>query len=418
VVVITVQEALEHLLARFSPLAVETVPLLSALGRGTAEDQRATIDLPAFDHSAMDGYALRHADVRADGVLPVRGEARAAAGGASRLESGTAMRIFTGGALPLGADTVVMQENTALEADGVRIREVPELGANVRRAGSDLRAGTVALARGTAIGPGEVGLLASLGRSEVRVHRKPSIAILPTGDELRELGSALEPGSVVNSNAYSLAAAIAGAGGEARVLPIARDRLEDVRSGLRAARGADLLLTVGGASVGDYDLVGRALGEEGFSIAFHKVAIKPGKPILFGVSEALPVIGLPGNPVSAFVTFEIFVRPCIHRMRGLSRVCSELVPVKLAAATRHSRGRLEFARAKLSRRGPELVATLHAKQGSGSLPSITNTDALVLLPADQGEFEAGADLFALPLGVPMRETPPFATSALSRQTHA
>jgi molybdopterin molybdotransferase len=301
----------------------------------------------------------------------------------------------------------VIQENTALESDGARIRELPELGANVRRAGSDLRAGSVALARGSGIGVGEIGLVASLGVTQVRVHRKPSVANLPTGDELRELGRVLEPGSIVNSNAYSLAAAIAGAGAEVRVLPIARDRLEDVRAGLRAARGADLLLTIGGASVGDYDLVGRALEEEGFSIEFHKVAIKPGKPLLFGMSGELPVIGLPGNPVSAFVTFEVFVRPCIHRLRGLERVCPELVPVKLAAATRHSRGRLEFARAKLSRRGLELVATLHAKQGSGSLPSIANTDALVLLPADQGEFVAGADLYALPLGVPTRETPPF-----------
>jgi molybdopterin molybdotransferase len=414
--VITVQEALEHLLARFAPLPVETVPLLSALGRGLAEDQHAAFDLPAFDHSAMDGYAVRHADVRLDAVVPVRGEARAAAGSAPRLEPGTAVRIFTGGALPAGADTVVIQENTALEPDGVRIRELPKPGANVRRAGSDLRAGMLALARGSAIGPGEIGLLASLACTELRVHRKPSVAILPTGDELRELGSAFEPGSVVNSNAYSLAAAIAGDGAEVRVLPIARDRLEDVRAGLKAARGADLLLTIGGASVGDYDLVSRALADEGFAIEFHKVAIKPGKPILFGASEALPVIGLPGNPVSAFVTFEVFVRPCIRRMRGLSRVCSELLPVKLAAATRHSRGRLEFARAGLSRRGSELVATLHARQGSGSLPSITNTDALVLLPGDQTEFAAGADLFALPLGVPTRDTPAFATPALSRQT--
>lgn len=404
---LSVQEALERLLARFSPLTVETVPLLSAAGHALAEDQLAPFDLPAFDHSAMDGYAVRRADVSPDCVLPVRGEARAAAGGAAQLPAASAMRIFTGGALPLGADSVVIQENTVRDADGVRIREVPELGANVRRAGSDLRAGTLALARGSAIGPGEIGLLASLGRVDVRVHRKPAVAILPTGDELRELGSAAEPGSIVNSNAYSLAAAVLAAGCTPRVLPIARDRAEDIRAGLRAARGADVLLTIGGASVGDYDLVGPALRDEGFAIEFHKVAIKPGKPILFGLSDALPVIGLPGNPVSAFVTFEVFVRPCLQRMRGLSRVCSELVPVKLAAAARHSRGRLEFARARLSRQGSALVATLNAKQGSGSLPSITDTNALVLLPAEQSEFAAGAELFALPLGVPTRETPPF-----------
>jgi molybdopterin molybdotransferase len=405
--VITVQEALEQLLPRFAPLEVETLPLLSALGRALAEDQRATSDLPAFDHSAMDGYAVRHADVSADSVVPVQGEARAAAGGVASLAPCTAMRIFTGGALPRGADTVVIQEDVAVEAGGVRIRALPESGANVRRAGSDLRAGSIALGRGSVIGAGEIGLLASLGQAEVRVHRKPRVAILPTGDELRELGAPAEHGSIVNSNAYSLAAAVVSAGAEPHVLPIARDRSEAIRARLREARGADLLLTIGGVSVGDYDLVGQALRDEGFAIEFHKVAIKPGKPLLFGVSEALPVIGLPGNPVSAFVTFEVFVRPCLHRMRGLARVFGELVPVTLAAATRHSRGRLEFARARLSRQGDVLVASLHALQGSGSLPSITNTDALVLLPASQGELEAGAKLLALPIGMPSRDTPPF-----------
>lgn len=404
---ITVQEALERLLPRFAPLEVEAIPLLSALGRATAEDQRATSDLPQFDHSAMDGYAVRHAEVQAGGLLPVRGEARAAVGGAAQLAPGTAMRIFTGGALPLGADTVVIQEDTALESNAVRIRELPDLGANVRRAGSDLRAGSIALARGGDIGAGEIGLLSALGLVEVRVHRKPRVAILPTGDELRELGSVGGPGSIVNSNAYSLAAAVARAGGEPQVLPIARDRAEEIRSRLREARGADLLLTIGGVSVGDYDLVGQSLRDEGFAIEFHKVAIKPGKPLLFGLSDRLPVIGLPGNPVSSFVTFEVFVRPCISRMRGLANVFAELLPVKLEAATKHSKGRLEFARARLSRQGGSLIASLHRLQGSGSLPSITNTDALVLLPADQGSFDAGAELLALPLGVPTRDTPPF-----------
>jgi molybdopterin molybdotransferase len=405
--VITVQEALERLLARFAPLEIEAIPLLDALGRAVAEDQHATSELPPFDHSAMDGYAVRHAELSAGGLLPVQGEARAAVGGVTPLASGTAMRIFTGGALPVGADTVVIQEDTAVEANGVRIREVPAFGANVRRAGSDLRAGSVALARGSEIGPGEIGLLAALGLVEVRVHRKPRVAIVPTGDELRELGSAAEPGSIVNSNAYSLAAAVARAGAEPHVLPIARDRAEEIRARLREARGADLLLTIGGVSVGDYDLVGQSLRDEGFAIEFHKVAIKPGKPLLFGLSPAMPVIGLPGNPVSAFVTFEVFVRPCLNRMLGLANIFAELVPVKLASSAKHAKGRLEFARARLSRDGDGLIATLHASQGSGSLPSITNTDALVLLPPDRASFEAGATLSALPLGIPTRDTPPF-----------
>jgi molybdopterin molybdotransferase len=398
---------LERLLPHFAPLAVETIPLLQAQGRALADEQRASSDLPPFDHSAMDGYAVRHAELAVDVVLAVQGEARAAAGAAATLARGTVMRIFTGGVLPVGADSVVMQEDTSIEPGGVRIRELPRLGAHVRRAGSDLKAGAIALARGSVIGPGEIGLLAALGRVTVGVHRRPTVAILPTGDELRELGSPALPGSVVNSNAYSLAAAVASAGADAHVLPIARDRPESIRARLREARGSDLLLTIGGVSVGDYDLVGQALRDEGFAIEFHKVAIKPGKPLLFGTSEALPVIGLPGNPVSALVTFEVFVRPCIYRMRGLASVFAELVPVKLKAAAKHSGGRLEFARAKLSRVRGELIAELHALQGSGSLPSITNTDALVLLPPDQTEFAMGESLLALPIGLPTRQTPPF-----------
>lgn len=405
---ITVQEALERLVPRFAPLEVESVALLESLGRVLAQELHATIDLPAFDHSAMDGYAIRHDEASASGVLPVHGEARAATGGVGDLAPGTAMRIFTGGALPRGADTVVMQEDTKLESAGIRIVELPALGANVRRAGSDLRAGSLAIAQGSPIGPGEIGLLASLGKAEVQVHRKPRIAILPTGDELRELGSAALAGSVVNSNAYALAAAIARAGGEARILPIARDRSDEIRARIREARGADLLLSIGGVSVGDYDLVVPSLRSEGFEIEFHKVAIKPGKPILFGTSASMPVIGLPGNPVSAVVTFEVFVRPCIERMRGAINVFPELVPVQLAAAVKHSTGRLEFARARLSRGDGGLIATLNKLQGSGSLPSLTNTDALVLLPGDRASFEAGSVVEALLLMGAMRETPPFA----------
>lgn len=404
---ISVREALEHLLSRIDVLPVERVPLLAATGRALGEDIVADVDLPEFDHSAMDGYAIRHAEVAAGAVLPVHGEARAAAGDVPQLVAGSAMRIFTGGALPRGADTVVIQEDTSRDQAGVRFDSVPSLGANIRRAGSDLRVGSVALARGSAIGAAEIGLLAALARATVAVHRRPRVAILPTGDELRELGAPSSPGSVVNSNAHSLAAAVASAGGEPRVLPIARDRLDEVRTRIREAQGADLLLTVGGVSVGDYDFVSAALREEGFDIEFHKVAIKPGKPLLFGRSGALPVIGLPGNPVSAFVTFEVFVRPSLNRMRGLSRVFAELVPVKLAAAARHGRGRLEFARARLSRDGDVMVAELAAKQGSGSLPSIAGIDALVLLPGDESEFPAGARLLALPVYCATRAMTPY-----------
>jgi molybdopterin molybdotransferase len=290
----------------------------------------------------------------------------------------------------------------------VRIQRVPVPGANVRRTGSDLRAGALALERGSEIAPGEIGLLAALDQAEVPVHRRPRVAILPTGDELRELGNPALPGSIVNSNAYSLAAAVAAVGCEPQRLSIAHDRLDDVRARVREAAGADLLLTVGGVSVGDYDLIGEALRAEGFGIDFHKVAIKPGKPLLFGRSATLPVIGLPGNPVSSFVTFEVFVRPCLNRLRGLRRPFAELVRVKLAAALRHSRGRLEFARARLERQQGDFIARLHPLQGSGSLPSMCDVDALVLLPGEQAEFAADESVWALPLGRTARATAPYA----------
>jgi molybdopterin molybdotransferase len=261
---LSVRQALEQLLPHFAPLGAETVPLTAARERVLVDDLLAPADLPAFDHSAMDGYAVRHAELSSGALLPVHGEARARSGAAASLSPGSAMRIFTGGSLPLGADTVVMQEDTQAEPAGVRIQSVPARGANVRRAGTDLRAGMLALARGSEIGPGEIGLIAAFGQAEVRVHRRPRVAILPTGDELRELGSPALPGSIVNSNAHSLAAAVAAAGCEPQRLPIARDRREDIRARLREAASADLLLTVGGVSVGDYDLVVEALRAEGF----------------------------------------------------------------------------------------------------------------------------------------------------------
>lgn len=416
---LSVGQALAAMWPSFAPLEVEELPLLAAQGRAIAQDCIATAALPRFDLSAMDGYAVRHAELSLDRELRVLGESRAEAGEPPELAPGTAMRIFTGGKLPLGADSVVMQEDTQRSGDSVRLHAVPRLGAHVRRQGSDLRAGAIALPAGSVLAAGEIGLLASLDLARVRVHRTPRVAILPSGDELRELGSPEAPGTIVNSNALSLAAAAADAGCEPHILPIARDRLDELEAGVRRGAQADVLLTVGGVSVGDYDLMEQALRNAGFELTFHKVAIKPGKPLLFGLASvpasgsrdragrAVPVIGLPGNPVSAFVTFEVFVRPCLLRMRGVSRAFPELVPVELSAPVRHSRGRLEFARAYVRASAGRLVAELHPQQGSGSLPSLAGVQALVLLPAEQAELAAGARVSALLLGAPRRTSSPF-----------
>jgi molybdopterin molybdotransferase len=416
---LSIGQALAAMLPSFAPLEAEDLPLMAAHGRALAQDCVATAALPRFDLSAMDGYAVRHAELAVDHELCVLGESRAEAGEPPELAPGTAMRIFTGGKLPLGADSVVMQEDTQRTGDRVRLRALPALGAHVRRRGSDLRPGAIAVATGSVIGAGEIGLLASLDRARVTVYRKPRVAILPSGDELRELGSPDAPGLIVNSNALSLAAAVADAGCEPEILPIARDRLDELEAGVRHGTQADVLLTIGGVSVGDYDLMERALRNAGFELTFHKVAIKPGKPLLFGAATVpaaeplngglrrVPVIGLPGNPVSAFVTFEVFVRPCLLRMRGVAHAFPELVPIELSAPVRHSRGRLEFARARVRTLEGRLLADLHPQQGSGSQPSLADVQALVLLPAEQAELPAGARTTALLLGAPRRASSPF-----------
>lgn len=390
---LSIREALELMMPSFGPLGEERVPLIAALGRVLAHDVAARRDLPPFDNSAMDGYALRAADLTGPGsALPVSQESRAGGGAPAALEPGHAMRIFTGAPMPAGADTVVMQEDTELQ-DGapprVIVRELPKTGANVRKRGTDLAAGAVALTRGRSLGPGEIGLLAGLDEVHVDVFRRPRVALLSTGDELREVGEAERPASIVNSNAYALAAAITRAGAEAVVLPVARDRIEDITARVQAGLAADLLLSVGGVSVGDYDLVPRVLREAGVSLGFHKVAIKPGKPLLFGTFGKVPVVGLPGNPVSALVTFEVFVRPGIARMLGHATPFPCPIVAELDAPYEHGPSRTELARVSLSYRRDRVVAHLHARQGSGSLVSMASSDALAILPRGTARFEAG-----------------------------
>ena len=403
---LSIREALELMLPQFAPLGPESVPLLAAPGRVLYADALAALELPEFDNSAMDGYAVRHADLRPDGALPLQGESRAGAGLPEALRPGHAVRIFTGAPLPADADTVVIQENVERRAAQILVRELPRAGANIRRRGSDVRRGERILNAGALIGPPEIGLLAAQGCSTLQVFAQPRVAILATGDELRAIDAPPAPGTIINSNAYALAAAVEQAGARASVLPIARDRLSDISERIAEGLQADLLLSVGGVSVGDYDLVSQALREAGVAIEFHKVAIKPGKPLLFGRHGRVPVVGLPGNPVSALVTFTVFVRPGLARLQGRSAPFDETLEVELAHAYEHSPGRTEFVRARLTREGPVWRAQLHPKQGSGSLQSLVQQDALVILPADRAQFSAGTRLNALRIVPALRATPP------------
>jgi molybdopterin molybdotransferase len=404
----SVEAASAEILAAFAPLGEEQLPLLDALGRFTAGAVHAGKDLPPFDNSAMDGYALRARDVaqagEADVELPVRGESRAGGPLPPALEPRSVMRIFTGAPLPAGADAVQLQEKVVrVEARGsarehdahVRFSEAVAPNANVRRRGSDVAAGELVLSAQSELGAGEIALLASLEQRSVRVHRRPRVAIVCTGDELRDLDEPERPGSIVNSNAYALSAQVSAAGAEPVIVPKARDTREDVARALRAALREDVVVLSGGVSVGDYDVVRDGLADAGVELAFWAVRMKPGKPVSFARHGAVPVLGLPGNPVSAWVTFELFVRPGLRRMLGEPRPQRPRIEVLLEGPLKRTPGRTEFARARLVRRDGQLFAQPLARQSSGALSSMVNVDALLEIPAERAELAAGTAINAI-----------------------
>ncbi len=399
---ISIAEALARMMPAYEPVGVERVGLLEADGRFLAEELRARRDLPPFDNSAMDGYAVRASELasacaQAPAVMPVAGESRAGGPLPAPLGEGTVLRIFTGAPLPEGADSVVIQEDTDRDGDRVHVRVAPRPGAHVRARGSDLEAGSVMLARGAHLCAGEIALLASQGISHVTVFRRPVVALLSTGDELRDVSDPPEPGTIVNTNAFALAALVQSAGAVPRVLPVAPDDADAITRALEDALRADVVLSTGGVSVGEYDFVHEALRRAGVTVDLWKVRIKPGKPITFGTRGRVPVVGLPGNPVSAAVTFEVFVRPGLRRMLGDPAPHPSPVVVELAEPHERKAGRIELARASLAREEGRLLARLSRLQGSGSLPSMVGADAVVILPAGRGRFEAGERLEALVL---------------------
>lgn len=409
-----VSEALAEMVGAFAPVGSERVMLQQALGRHLAAEVIARSDAPPFDNSAMDGYAVRaedvaHASEDTPTALPVEGESRAGGPTPPVLKPRTAQRIFTGAPVPEGADAVVIQENVDRQQDVAHVRAAAAARANIRHAGSDLAKGAVALAAGSPVGPGEIGLMASQDMAVAQVYRRPTVAIISTGDELRDVGEPPRPGSIVNSNAYALAAQVTQAGAVPWVLPTAQDQLDSVTERVRQALRADVVCVTGGVSVGDYDVVRQGLTDAGVELSFWKIRMKPGKPVAFGLTERegrrIPVVGLPGNPVSAWVTFEVFVRPGVRRMLGDPRPYRRPIQVPLGHAHRHSTGRVEFARARLSEEEGRTIAHLHARQGSGSLPSLTGLDALAVLPADQENFAQGEPVTALLLGGPGCSTP-------------
>lgn len=404
---LSVADASARILAEIRPLAVERVPLLEALGRVLATPVVAPNTIPAWDNSAMDGYAVRAADLGAASaeapvVLSVLETIPAGAFPTRPVSPGTATRIMTGAPIPAGADSVVRVEDTDAGTERVSIRSARDARRNVRRAGEDIAAGTVVLEPGAPIGPAQIGVLASVGAATIDVHRRPRVAFLGSGDEIVDLdrfAEALDGRKTITSNSYTLHAMIRAANAEPMNLGVARDDPADLRERFERAAGSDLLITTAGISAGEYDYIRDVLAELGVELAVWKVRMRPGAPVGFGTLRGMPWIGLPGNPVSTMVTFELFVRPALRRMLGHTRLFRRPVPVTLEEDVSTSARLTHFLRAVVAaREDGTLAARLTGPQGSGILTSMARANALLVIPEDRQRVPAGEQVHALLIG--------------------
>ena len=397
---IPVEEALEIVLREAPALPAEEVALDDALTRVLAEDIASDVELPPFDRAAMDGYALRAEDVAAAPVaLAVVGEVRAGQWPDLTVGPGQAVRIMTGAPVPPGADAVQQVEKTQLlDEFRVTIRSAVAEGANLARRGSEVRAGDVVLTRGRTIDPAAIAVLASAGRARVRVARRPVVALLVTGDEIVPVSATPALAQIRNSNGPAVAAQARLAGAEVRLLGVVPDRQDAIAEALAAGLSADVLVVSGGVSAGDYDLVEPALLDLGATFLFTKVAIKPGAPLVFGRCGGALVFGLPGNPVSAQVTFDLFVRPALLAMQGALVVSRPRVRVELLAAVQNRSGRKGHLPARVRFEGGRLVARPLRSMGSADLAAHARANALVVIEADRAQAAAGETAEALLLG--------------------
>ena len=408
---ISVEQALEKVLSYVEVLDREEKPILECLGQVLDEDVFSPINVPPLDNSAMDGYALQAestigATESSPVILDVIDEVSAGAISEQVVGPETAIRIMTGAPLPKGADSVVQFEDTdetirpqhPISQIGI-LKEI-EKGLNVRRAGEDISQGQLVLEKGTPLRPQEIGVLASIGKTTVKVIRRPVVAILATGNELVEVGKPLPEGKIYNSNSFSLAAQVTRYGGIPKILGIARDREEEIEAKVRQALDSDLLLTSGGVSVGQYDLVKDVLAKQG-EISFWTVRMKPGKPLAFGLikgdGKRVPHLGLPGNPVSSMVTFELFARPAILKMLGKKNLSKPTVSAVIESRVKNTDGRRFLVRAMVRREGDRYFARVSGPQGSGILTSMARANGLAIVPEDVAAVEEGETVQVLML---------------------
>lgn len=404
---ISVDEALKIVLDNVAPLAIERVPLLAARDRILAEEIYSNRDIPGFDNSAMDGFAVRAADLAGAGertpkALRIIETIAAGAMPRAAVTAGRAARIMTGAPIPAGADAIVPVERTRAAGEAVEFLAAPEVGEFVRPQGEDLRAGQLVMAPGRRLSPSDIGMLALVNRPTVEVWRRPRVALVATGDELVDADQVPSGAQVVNSSAYALAAAIAEAGGEASILKIARDDPEEIRHRLIEASAFDAVCSTGGVSVGDFDHVKGELDRIGMNTLFHGVAQRPGRPLKFGLIGRCPVFGLPGNPVSTLVCYYLYARPALLKMAGHRQLELPRVSARCAVDIKLAQGLTVFVRVNVLRRDGEYEAAPSGAQGSNLLSSLARAEGLLVGPSDKAKLQAGdqAEVLLLTPGVP------------------
>jgi molybdopterin molybdotransferase len=398
-----VAEALKRVLASATPLGTELIGLRQALGRTLAEHIEARVDNPPFDASAMDGYAVRAVDVpQVPTILTMIGESGAGRPFSGEIAPGDTVRIFTGAPLPTRSDAVVIQENTSADGSRITIQDPVKPGDNVRPTGQDFRKGQRLLEKGKRLTARDILLAAAAGHATLPVVRRPIVALLSTGDELVEPGTELGQGQISASNSFGLAAVVEAAGGEARVLGIARDTLQSLAAALDQAAGADVLVTIGGASVGDHDLVRPALEKAGAKLDFYKIAMRPGKPLFFGSrtigGSRQHCLGLPGNPVSSLICSRVFLVPLIGRLLGREAPL-ESIDAVLAEPLPANGSREHYMRARLDLSTSPARAAPFKNQDSGLITALQNADCLIVVPADAPAQAAGTPVKVLKLDI-------------------
>lgn len=395
---IPVEEARTRILAGIAATPAEVVPLAEAWGRVLARPVLSRLTQPPHDVSAMDGYALRAADATLGATLAVVGAAPAGHPWAGTLGTGEALRLFTGSVVPDGADAILLQEDATRSGEAVTVNEAATQGRHIRRAGQDFAAGDVLIAPGKRLNARDIGLAAAGNNAWLTVHRRPRVAILATGDEIALPGDPIPPGGIVSSNSHALAALVRASGGEPVVLPIAPDDRAALMAAADWVHGMDLLLTSGGASVGEHDLVQEALGARGLVVDFWQIAMRPGKPLMHGRLGEVAMIGLPGNPVSSLVCAILFVVPALQKLSGLPAAAPPTVMARLGAPLAANDRRADHLRATLSTDSDgTLIATAFPRQDSSMLRLMAQAGALILRAPHAPAVEAGAMVPVIPL---------------------